>query len=101
MIRVVYEPESFRICAEGHANAGPQGQDIVCAAVSMLMYTLIASLARSGIDADVEEEPGMMLLSVTPEDFDRDYCRAIFDTVSAGLELLADKEPDHVEFIIQ
>ena len=91
MIRVVYEPESFAFKLLLNLYS----------AVSMLMYTLIASLGRSGIDADVEEEPGMMLLSVTPEDFDRDYCRAIFDTVSAGLELLADKEPDHVEFIIQ
>ena len=100
MIRVVYEPESFRICAEGHANAGPQGQDIVCAAASMLMFTLVASLGRSGVEADVEEEAGMMSINVTPEDFDREYCQAMFDTISAGFELLADTQPDYVEFII-
>ena len=52
MTLVVYEPETPAMEFIGHALAGPPGGDPVCAALSILMYTLIAALpaprVRSG-----------------------------------------------------
>lgn len=38
MIRVVFDAAGRTLTAEGHAGYAPQGQDIVCSAVSALMY---------------------------------------------------------------
>lgn len=42
MIHVLVKPD--RIHVSGHANAGPYGSDIVCAAVSAITLTLIEGL---------------------------------------------------------
>ena len=44
MIHIFYERERHFLTARGHANYAPVGQDIVCAAVSALLYALIAAL---------------------------------------------------------
>ena len=40
MTRVCYDRAGLLLRMEGHAQAGPEGQDLVCAALSMLMMTL-------------------------------------------------------------
>ena len=42
MIRAVLTPR--RLTVTGHADYAPHGQDIVCAAVSALVYALMAAL---------------------------------------------------------
>lgn len=37
----------------GHANAGPKGEDIVCSAVSVLVYSLVNTLEKV---ADIRDE---------------------------------------------
>lgn len=44
MIRVEIRPD--RIAVTGHANIGPPGHDICCAAVSTLLQTLEASIRQ-------------------------------------------------------
>ncbi|MBO5497246.1 MAG: ribosomal-processing cysteine protease Prp, partial [Oscillospiraceae bacterium] len=40
MTRAIYDREQLRLTLEGHAGAGPRGDDLVCAALSMLAMTL-------------------------------------------------------------
>lgn len=40
MTRAIYDREHLRLTMEGHAEAGPGGEDLVCAALSMLAMTL-------------------------------------------------------------
>ena len=77
--------------SSGHAGYAPAGQDIVCAAVSALMYALAGYLeetgqaARSDIRrgyADVEGAQG---------------CGAAFALVRCGMEQLAAAYPGCVE----
>ena len=49
MTRVCYEPKLPALEFSGHAGAGVRGQDPVCAALSILLFTL------------VEGEPGAQL----------------------------------------
>ena len=44
MTHITYEPQMPGMAFDGHAGAGPYGGDVVCAALSALMYTLIAAL---------------------------------------------------------
>ena len=46
MIRAGFfrENEGFRVVIAGHANHAPEGQDIVCSSVSVLLFALIGYL---------------------------------------------------------
>ena len=71
---------------EGHAGAGEPGRDPVCAALSMLMYTLLAALPAEGTKRELAEG----------------FCRvrggdpAAYRVVAAGLRLLAEAYPENV-----
>ena len=47
MTAVVYDPKTPEMRFEGHAGAGRAGADPVCAALSILMYTLASEEAHS------------------------------------------------------
>lgn len=47
MTLVIYEPETPAMEFIGHAGAGLYGQDPVCAALSILLYTLAASVPEA------------------------------------------------------
>ena len=67
----------------GHAGAGEPGHDIVCAALSILMYSLMAS----GAEGRVERGEAELLLP------DRDV-----DAVLCGFRLLAESYPEYVSY---
>ncbi len=50
MIAVTWDEESLYV--SGHAGHGPAGQDIVCAAVSILTNTLLAELQERQKDGE-------------------------------------------------
>ena len=51
MTRVVYEPELPAIEFDGHAGAGLRGRDPVCAALSILLFTLVEGVEGAQIRA--------------------------------------------------
>ena len=67
----------------GHAGAGEPGRDIVCAALSILMYSLVAS----GAEGRVESGEAELLLP------DRDV-----DVALCGFRLLAESYPEYVSY---
>lgn len=106
MIEISYKQDNGKhnIQITGHAGYGEYGQDIVCAAVSMLTYTLIMALdkipsskiskkynAASGYTSCITES-----LVDDPELEQR--VKVIHETILGGLEMLADQYPEHVKF---
>lgn len=88
---------------KGHANAGKQGEDIICSAASMLVYTLaqnIKFLEQAGVAKDVSVilEEGNALVSCEPTD-EADTLLCVFDSITTGFLLLSENYPDHVKFI--
>lgn len=67
----------------GHAGAGERGSDPVCAALSILMYSLVAS----GAEGRVERGEAELLLP------DRDV-----DVALCGFRLLAESYPEYVSY---
>lgn len=55
MIEVTFGPN--QITVEGHAGAAPKGEDLVCAAVSMLVYALedMLHLYGEGLETELTE----------------------------------------------
>ena len=98
MTRIFYDRAELRLSMEGHALCGDYGQDIVCAAESMLIMCLERRLM------DFEEQlmlkcfrgPGRVQIEARPAEEVEARCRECFDTVFAGFRLLAQYEPEHV-----
>ena len=104
MIEIIYYRKNHRVQLQGHAGAGVPGQDIVCAAASMLAHTLAAN-ARSLV-----ERGDALGASIRLQRGDGEVaCRAkrgktvtaVFDTVCAGFALLAQMEPEHVRYEVR
>ena len=83
MIKAEYDRESMTLCIEGHAGYAPKGRDIVCAAVSALVYTLI-----NGCQCRIEGE------SIRAEDNP-----AVFDAVIGGLIMISQKFPKNLQVV--
>ncbi len=86
-----------RLSVLGHAGRGHFGEDIVCAAVSALMETLMLGLRNV-----VHEEPeGALETGVADLRFCRPMsseARVIIETIVEGLKDLAYSEPKAVSF---
>lgn len=86
---------TLTLMASGHAGYGPMGADIVCAACSMLIYTLKQALQQADLLLDAEFTGGEGKV------VGRKCVRSehIFETVLAGYALLMQNYPAHVEVV--
>lgn len=92
----------YEVKAEGHAGAGEYGQDIVCAAVSVLLQTLaneVTEAARAGLLAVgvVAHGDGWMKVEMTPTAQTQDMVEAWVELVQDGIDALAESYPENVE----
>ena len=92
----------YEVKAEGHAGAGEYGQDIVCAAVSVLLQTLaneVTEAARAGLLAVgvVAHGDGWMKVEMTPTDQTQDMADAWVELVQDGIDTLTESYPENVE----
>lgn len=87
MIRVVFTDR--RMTVQGHAGYGVKGQDVVCAAVSALVYALVATLEEADNIRETVIRSGYATVAAKEND------RA-FDVVRGGLVQIAARYPDCV-----
>lgn len=97
MTHVFYDRAALSLSMEGHAGAGEAGGDLVCAALSALMMTLERRLQETGERTlpIIARSPGFFAVRCSPEE-DEALCRECFDTVAAGIAVLAENRPEHV-----
>ncbi|MCL4351667.1 MAG: ribosomal-processing cysteine protease Prp [Firmicutes bacterium] len=99
-IRVWYTKDGApeRLMMTGHAGRGPYGQDVVCAAASALVETLMLGLAHvipTEVKTLANQEGNVDLVfpsHLTPS------ARAVVDTILYGLKDLSDTEPRFVRW---
>ena len=98
MTRVRYGRGNYWMEIDGHAGAGEPGQDIVCAAATMLMRTLEEAVQRHGesMRPGIRHRAGYARIQCSPARGARTRCRTIFETVFVGYELLSERYPEHV-----
>lgn len=92
MIRVRFQKNALE--AAGHAGSAPKGEDLVCAAFSMLVFTLEANLRQI-------DPPGLEIISRPGEvkirwEESKKAEEALRFTQN-GVRLLAEKYPQWVE----
>lgn len=97
------EDGTFEIHAKGHANYAERGKDIVCASVSVLIYTLIESIDESDLStpAVIDVREGETLIRVKPKSENRGKICAVFEVIANGFELLQKNFPKNVKFVLR
>lgn len=92
MIEVEIEKNSISV--KGHANYAEPGKDIVCAAVSTLFQTFIASVEELTADVITAEiQPGNALIRyavLSPVSL------ILLNSFIIGVEMIAENYPDNV-----
>ena len=105
MIEIIYYREHFRVTVKGHAGTAPKGEDLVCAAVSALTYTLAAN-ARNLCEIGASDNfvcklgSGDAEVSFRPKARARSTCGLVMRAVCAGFSLIAEKYPEAVHYEI-
>lgn len=91
MIHAVLDADynGLSLTVDGHSGSAPRGEDLVCAAVSILIQTLAEELR--GVNS-YELETGHFKCYVPEED------EACVMFAADGLRLLSEQYPDYVDF---
>ncbi|HLS22296.1 MAG TPA: ribosomal-processing cysteine protease Prp [Pseudogracilibacillus sp.] len=91
--------QSFEI--SGHANSGPYGYDLVCAAVSAVSFGAVnAALTLSGSELDITQggEGGYLAVAI-PEKATDEQRKKIYDAFEVMFISLQTIERDYSQFI--
>ncbi len=92
----IRESGNFReLEAEGHALYAPEGQDIVCSAFSILIYTLVDFLLKNKkvLVYKNKIEPGVVHIGFYA---DEAKIFTAFETVVGGIKILAESYPENL-----
>lgn len=100
MINITLNPQSLELQITGHAGQDVQGKDIVCAATSMLFYTLADSLNHS--EQMLKRHPivkmndGNGYIKCKPKKEYQKNIILMYWTILNGFQLLADEYPQYI-----
>ena len=93
MINITFKPDTFTLDVTGHAEHGEKGEDIVCAAISTLFYTLAEALydIRHMMEGDIvfSDEDGNGHISCEPKAEFEANVSLVFWTILKGFELVS------------
>lgn len=102
MITVTHKNQ-YSVTIEGHAYSGEPGHDLVCAATSILAYTLgdnVQAAEANGWlrEMTVELNEGKAEIVCVPADDCRGVVGLIFLSICDGFRLLAESHPENIEY---
>lgn len=106
MIQATYYRSYNRLTLTGHAGSAEHGHDLVCAAASMLAYTLAANVANMADHGQVRQpviktSEGDAEISCSPKRNLKASVTLVFDSICVGFERLAHDYPDFVKYEIR
>ena len=106
MIKVVYHRQFNRVTITGHAGNGPEGHDLVCAAVSALALTLAGNVSymeaqEAVYDVTIKLEEGNAEIQCASYRRYKDSVAQIFRAICVGFELLSTKYPDNIFYEVR
>lgn len=85
---------------KGHTGFAEAGQDIVCAAVSVLAQTGANALEKlAGLEPRIQMEDGYLqvMLPKNLQESEREQAKTILDTILVGLEEVVEAYPRYVK----
>ena len=105
MINITFHPDTFELKVEGHADHGKKGEDIVCAAISTLFYTLAEALCQSEemmtAPLSFDESDGEGYIRCFPKEEYMGNISRTYWTILVGLQLVAHSYPTNVTFEVR
>lgn len=104
MVKILYihTGTGFLIQTEGHAGAAPKGEDLVCSAVSILLYTAAQRCLEHYSEEQLQQWPitelesGCNRIAADARKDCVNKVRETFETVMTGMRLLAKQYPQYV-----
>ena len=105
MINITFKPKTLELEIKGHAERGEKGEDIVCAAISTLFYTLGEALNQSSNMLSkppiFKDKDGEGILSCKPKKEYGGNIACIYRTVLIGMKLVANNYPKNVTLKVE
>lgn len=95
MIEILYNRKEHSVFVKGHACSAEHGHDIICSAVSALVYTLAANVKKLSDNRQYVRRPvielneGRAVISCDPVHGYSAVTTLVFDTVCEGFSLLS------------
>ena len=104
MINITFNPKTFTLDINGHAEHGKKGEDIVCSAISTLFYTLAQALYESkdmlSEDIVFSDEDGNGHLSCKPKAEYEGNVSLIYWTILTGFDLVSKNYEKNVNLLV-
>lgn len=106
MIEINYDRKKCMVTVSGHAQSGEMGHDLVCAAVSILVYTLAANINDMGKDSTrfhkpkIAIEPGKAKIQCRPISGMKAVTALMMDSICVGFDIIAQKYPENVLYSV-
>lgn len=105
MVKVTYHRAYNRLSVSGHANSADKGEDLICAAASILALTLgenVKHMAEINAVRNpvIDIRDGEAEISCTASGGYRNVVANTFQSVIVGFEIMASKFPDNISFEI-
>ena len=106
MIKAVIYTENNKVCGfyiKGHAGQDVYGKDIICAAVSAIVYTALGTLDELVEKPAYKEEDGEIrfFLKKQKNDDTAGVSHVILETVRVGLMQIQREYPEYIEVKIE
>jgi len=101
MTRILYDPVTLSLSAEGHAGYAEYGKDIVCAGISALIFALPAALEQHGIAYQIDTDRGYVSIKAKPAINYRYVCHIILSTTMVGLKNIQNEYPEYISITIK
>ena len=104
MTKITMNWHDLMLTAEGHADAGPAGTDIVCAGISAVTQSLLNCLieanerGRTGLTWQLKEN-GKLRVAANPTMDCRAEIRNYFHMCIVGLQAIQENYPGHIKII--
>ena len=96
MIEVIYYKDSHLLTMDGHSGYSETGTDIVCAAATILAYTLAEAVSKFK-DTYIDLDIGCAEISCNQNGRDIDI---IFNTICDGYRILANNFSENINFTV-
>ena len=105
MTKVLYREcyDNFLIIVEGHSDFAEYGEDVVCAGISTVVFTLVNCIrdeeakGRLKIIKDIVRD-GYVCLEIESFDYAKERIEGITDACITGLSILAEHYPEYIKF---
>lgn len=103
MLTVSYKNKDRRheLIVSGHCGYKPRGEDIYCAAASILLYTLVETLDRNDLSQEpvVVLESGDSYISVVADTESAEKIKGVFAVILNGFKILEKQGSEFIKMV--